>query len=197
MDVSSRQGGAHVTAGYFHAVEEERRHDRQADSRRPAQRCQCCHVAFASTAETEVGSLHQYSRLQAFADHLSEELGGAKGQQLMGGTENEHLIDAGCQQQLGAVLWSGQAGRRLSGAQQLDRVGIESQNDGRHAEGVGLAAQFSEQGGMTTMHAVEVADADRAAAAVARRRRLPIDRINRHVPIPALLRCICLLRYNR
>src|SRR5579884_2543851 len=64
---------------------------------------------------------------------------------------------------------------------------IERESNGRTSESVGLAAQLGDQGGMPAMDAVEVAYANRAAPAVAGECRIPVDCVNRHLPIHSLV----------
>src|SRR5690242_16351676 len=71
---------------------------------------------------------------------------------------------------------------------------LEGQRDGGAVDRAGLAAQLGDQGGVAAMDAIEIADGDRPSATIAGRRRAPVDRIARHVPIHPPVSCSL---YNR
>src|SRR5688572_26947422 len=78
-----------------------------------------------------------------------------------------------------------QRGKESFGMEQLERMRVEGQNDSRAFDASGEAANLGDQGGMTTMNAVEIAYGNRSASTAIGGCLLPIKRVQTHAVILA------------
>ena len=152
--------GAHPARGADLALPGDRLDPADAEAVVLAECSEHLDVACPPVAEAEVLADHDLARAEPAREHVVDELGGGLLAEVVGEGEREQILDPELGQEPRLDPERREPGRRLVGGQDLARVRLEGDHPERRAERPRLLARAGDQGAMTPMHAIEVADRD-------------------------------------
>mmetsp|Transcript_70428 Transcript_70428/g.165811 ORF Transcript_70428/g.165811 Transcript_70428/m.165811 type:complete len:423 (-) Transcript_70428:2047-3315(-) len=165
--VARGQGLAHGRAADAQAAHLIAHHAGHVEAARLAGSVQRRVIALALGAKAEVVAHQHVLRAQAIDQHLADEvLRGQGGERLVEG-QDDHLVHAAAFELDQLVAQRGDAGRRQLGlaglgGEEVARMRLEGQHAARQATVAGLGLQQRQHGLVAAVHAVEIADGQRA-----------------------------------
>src|SRR5207249_9497157 len=133
------QGGADTTARNRLALQLEWRHDGEWHIVFAAKLGQQAHIAASVAAEVKVGALDERPGLKPLVQHFLKELLGTQAKEVRCGVVQPDAIDATLLDERDAIRGRSQNRHEIAGAQELERMRLQCDDDGRSADGIGFA----------------------------------------------------------
>ncbi len=165
FEVAGSQRLAHRGAGDADAALRDRAHLLDLEAELRARRLQVGEIAGTLGAEAEVVADQQPARVQPVDQHIAHELlRRLRGEMRIEVLDN-HPVDALAAQALQLVAQQRDAGGRAVRHEEFARMRLEGHDRQRQSARVGRRARAGQQGLVAAVHAVEVADGQRAGRA--------------------------------